>query len=279
MQTFYDFARILKIKRYAHNTITAYCGLLVSFHKFCGIHLPLGARNEAVICTQVSNYVVQKKIAASTQRQLISALRLYFSEMIKSTINLDQIVPVRRSQHLPVILNTAEVKKIINASQNIKHRTMLTMLTMLYALGLRSGELINLKLTDFDKKRNSIHIKNAKGDKDRILPYPASLRPILQQYYIAYKPINYVFSGQNKEQYSAQSLRKVFQAACKKAQIKKSVSPHSLRHAYATHLMDTGTDLRMIQKLLGHNDIKTTFIYTHVTQRSMQQVPSPLDFL
>ncbi|SCY07409.1 Site-specific recombinase XerD [Nonlabens sp. Hel1_33_55] len=276
MQTFYDFAEILAIKRYSPNTVTAYVGLLISLHKFMNPHTPLQEYDDFQINKKIIEFIKARGIAPATQRQIIAALRLYYREMCGREINLDQVTPATRSSKLPVILNTSEIKAILQSPKNLKHKAMLY---TVYGLGLRSGELIHLKITDFDKKRKSIHLKNAKGGKDRIIPYPDSLKPILTQYYQEYQPSTYVFPGQKGQRYSAQSLRKVFQNACKTAGIHKTVTLHSLRHAYATHLMDSGTDLRMIQKLLGHKDIKTTLIYTHVTQRSMQQVRSPLDFL
>ena len=152
------------------------------------------------------------------------------------------------------------------------------MLTTIYALGLRSGELINLKMAHIDKHSDILTIKAAKGKRDRPLPFPESLKLLLREYYIKYKPNTYLFEGQ-KNQYSHASLRAVFINAVKRANIKKDVTLHSLRHAYATHLLESGTDLRLIQVLLGHNNIKTTMVYTHVSKRSMLQVKSPLDFL
>ena len=153
------------------------------------------------------------------------------------------------------------------------------MLTVVYALGLRSGELINLKIKDLDGDRNQIRISSAKGRKDRYLPFPNKLKLLLRSYFTAYRPQDYLFEGRDGNAYTPSSLRAVFNNARKKACINKSVTLHTLRHSYATHLMDAGTDLRIIKELLGHNSIKTTLIYTHVTQRSLDNVPSPLDFL
>lgn len=151
------------------------------------------------------------------------------------------------------------------------------MIATIYALGLRSGELINLRLDYILKDQQVIHIKSSKGKKDRILPLPQKLRQLWAPYYETYKPKEYLFEGQKGGSYTATSLRLVLKTACKKAQIPGNHTVHSLRHAYATHLFDNGTDIRMIQKLLGHNDIKTTLIYTQVSKRSMLEVKSPLE--
>jgi site-specific recombinase XerD len=163
----------------------------------------------------------------------------------------------------------------LDLTKNLKHKAMLT---TIYALGLRSGELINLKMSHIDKHRGTIIIKAAKGKRDRLLPFPESLKIMLREYYVKYKPKSYLFEGQKKK-YSPASLRAVFKSAMNRAGIRKEVTLHSLRHAYATHLLESGTDLRLIQELLGHNNIKTTMLYTHVSKRSMLQVKSPLDFL
>ena len=184
--------------------------------------------------------------------------------------------PTRKPQPLPDILSVDEVKAILSVSQNLKHRTMLT---LIYALGLRSGELIRLKIADIDGKRQVVHLKGTKGNKDRLLPLSEKLRDVLRIYYQKYRPKEYLFNGQKSATYSPQSLRKVFATACRKANIRKKVTLHSLRHAYATHLLEAGTDVRVIQQLLGHNSIRTTMIYTHVTTHNLMKVPSPLDFL
>ncbi len=177
---------------------------------------------------------------------------------------------------LPEILSAQEVKKVIDLTKNSKHKAMLV---TIYALGLRSGELINLKIKHLDGNRNTVMIQKAKGKKDRILPFPESLKPYLRTYYKENRPKNYLFEGQKGGKYTPASLRSVFKQAVKRAHIDKNVTLHSLRHAYATHLLESGTDLRRIQVLLGHNDIKTTMIYTHVSSRNILDTKSPLDFL
>jgi len=154
------------------------------------------------------------------------------------------------------------------------------MLSLIYACGLRRGELLNLKPVDIDSKRGILLIKQAKGKKDHIAPISEKIMELLRQYYTAYKPTVWLFEGQQKgAQYIAESLQSVLKQALQKMNIKKPVSLHWLRHSYATHLLENGTDLRYIQELLGHNSSKTTEIYTHVSTKSLQNIKSPFDEL
>lgn len=154
------------------------------------------------------------------------------------------------------------------------------MLSLIYSCGLRRSELLNLKPTNIDSKRNLIHIKQAKGKKDRIVPLSPKILEQLRAYYLAYKPTNWLFEGNCKgEKYSEQSLQSVLKQAVSKAGINKPVTLHWLRHSYATHLLESGTDLRYIQELLGHNSSRTTEIYTHVSTQNIQKIKSPFDDL
>lgn len=273
---FKNFNTILRAKRYSESTITTYIGLLVSYQNYLGHTRPIERLDTSYLITTLRDFILVKEYAYNTQKQLISAVSLYYKEQLRQEVDLTALRPRSPQRVLPDILSAHEVKAILHHTPNLKHKAALT---TIYALGLRVGELINLRLVDIDKKRNTITIKAAKGKKDRQLPFPESLKPLLREYYKTYQPKEYLFNGQTKPQYTASSLRAVFKASCKKAKVHKNVTLHSLRHAYATHLMDSGTDLRMIQELLGHTDIKTTMVYTHVTTRTMQQVKSPLDFL
>lgn len=276
MSTFLGFQQLLTIKRYSTNTIESYIGLLINFQKFIGHEQPLQEIEPNLIIDIFKKFMLQSAYSQSSQKQLTSALKLYFSEMRGATLDFSSVATRTAQRSLPQILSLQEVKRILDALDNEKHRAMLT---TIYALGLRSGELINLKVTSVDGDRNQISIQMAKGRKDRVLPFPEKLKTVLRSYLKKYKPTDYLFEGQRKDAYTPSSLRAVFNKACKEAGIKKNVTLHSLRHSYATHLMDAGTDVRIIKELLGHNSIKTTLIYTHVTQRSLDKVPSPLDFL
>lgn len=274
--TFLDFKKLLEIKRYSDNSINTYLGLIKSFHKYVGFEIDLNTIENKVLLALIIQIVKEKELAYTTHKQLCAALKLFYKEMYNREIDFLPVYPTRRPSPLPNIISTKEVKAILESHNNLKHRAMLT---VIYALGLRSGELINMRIEDINGDRNQILIRSGKGNKDRVLPLPDSLKTLLRSYYTQYKPKTYLFCGRNGEKYAPESLRKVFKLALRKANINKKITLHSLRHAYATHLMDKGTDVRIIKELLGHSSIKTTLIYTHVTQKTLQNIPSPLDFL
>jgi len=177
---------------------------------------------------------------------------------------------------LPSVLAEEEVISLVQKIENIKHRAIIL---AGYSAGMRVSEIINLKVNDIDSKRMMIHIKAAKGKKDRMVPLSKRLLETLRDYYRKYKPKEYLFEGQTGESYSSRSIQLILSAAKLKAKVKKKGSTHMLRHSYATHLLESGTDIRIIQELLGHNSIKTTMRYTHVSRKSLDKVGSPLDKL
>ena len=180
----------------------------------------------------------------------------------------------KKDKKLPVVLSVEEVLKLIQVTKNLKHRTIIA---MLYSSGLRIGELLSLELRDFDLKRNQLHIKNGKGKKDRYVTLATSLHPILKNYYATYKPKNFFIENPKGNNYSATSIRSFLKKSCQAAGISKRVTPHSLRHSYATHLLEQGTDIRYIQELLGHSRPETTMVYTHVSKKDLRGIKSPLD--
>ncbi len=178
---------------------------------------------------------------------------------------------------MPNVLSKEEVKLILNAHSNLKHKMMLS---LIYSCGLRCGELLALQPVHIDSKRKIVLLKNAKGKKDRIAPLSLKILEMLREYYTLFKPEKYLFEGQIKgEPYNDRSLQQVLKQALKKTKITKPVTLHWLRHSYATHLLESGTDLRYIQELLGHSSSKTTEIYTHVSTKSLEQIKSPFDDL
>ena len=202
---------------------------------------------------------------------------MYFKTCRDTKIEIDKIHRPKRAKALPNVLSKEEVKKILDAHSNLKHKAMLS---MIYSCGLRRSELLNLKFSDIDSKRNIVIIRQSKGKKDRITPLSAKILDLLRSYYKEYSPKTYLFEGQEKNtQYSARSLEEVLKKSVRLASINKPVTLHWLRHSYATHLLESGTDLRYIQELLGHNSSKTTEIYTHVSTKNIQQIKSPFDDL
>lgn len=263
-------------KRYSANTIKTYIETLGVFLKY--------HENKAIseialehIVDFNNHYIIQNGHSQSYQNQFVNSLKLFFSKIENRVLNPELIQRPKREKKLPNVLSKEEVKVILDAHNNIKHKVMLS---LIYSCGLRCGELINLKPENIDSKRNIILIKQSKGKKDRIVPLSHKILEMLREYFKLYKPSNYLFEGQNKgESYDARSLQMVLKQALKKTNIKKPVTLHWLRHSYATHLLEGGTDLRYIQVLLGHNSSKTTEIYTHVSTKNIQQIKSPFDDL
>ncbi|MFZ4401867.1 MAG: tyrosine-type recombinase/integrase [Bacteroidales bacterium] len=263
-------------KRYSESSIKTYIQGINIFLKF------IKPKSSAEVCNDdmvrfVNQYLIPKRLSTSYQNQVVNAARLFFKTIQGSKLITEQIERPRREHKLPNVLSKEEVKAILEALRNIKHRTMLS---MIYACGLRRSELLNLKPVNVDSKRHLLIILNAKGKKDRVIPISDKIIEMLRAYYKVYKPKIWLFEGQNEgEKYSAKSIQSVIKQAIEKAKVKKPVTLHWLRHSYATHLLESGTDLRYIQELLGHKNSKTTEIYTHVTEKSLQKIKSPFDDL
>lgn len=271
-----DFEKYLQTKRYSINTIKTYTEALKSFLVFYNIKPTIEINNTDVV-NYHQQYILKNQLSTSYQNQIVNAIKLYFKIIKETAIVVDKIYRPKREKLLPNVLSKNEIKKILNAHFNIKHKTMLS---IVYSCGLRRSELLNLKPNDIDSNRNLIIIRQAKGKKDRIVPLSPVILIMLRVYYKAYKPKNWLFEGQNKgEKYSEGSLGKVLNQAVVKAGITKPVSLHWLRHSYATHLLEAGTDLRYIQEILGHSSSRTTEIYTHVSTKSLQNIKSPFDDL
>ncbi|WP_430401164.1 site-specific tyrosine recombinase/integron integrase [Flavobacterium sp.] len=276
MKHLQKFSYWLKSKRYSENTIKTYTDALKSFLIFFNTKDITAITNEDVVYYN-NAYILKNNLSHSYQNQVVNAIKLYFKTIQNVSLELDKIHRPKREKVLPNVLSKEEIKKILDAHGNIKHKTMLS---LIYSCGLRRSELLHLKPSDIDSKRNLVLIKQAKGKKDRIVPLSPKILEHLRAYYLAYKPAKWLFEGHNKgEQYSEQSLQSVLKQALKKARINKPVTLHWLRHSYATHLLESGTDLRYIQELLGHNSSKTTEIYTHVSTQNLQKIKSPFDDL
>lgn len=268
------FKKWLFQKRLSENTVNTYLDVTTTFVKYA-------LRNKldiyATKTVEIFNYryIFEPNKSISYQNQFISGIKKFF-EFNGYSYGEIIIERPRKEKKLPIVLSTGEIKSIFNSVTNLKHKTLLS---LLYSAGLRIGEAINLEITDIDSKRMLIHIKQAKGKKDRYTLLSLAFVKLLRTYYIAYKPTKYLFEGQNKEKYSNASAQKVLKTAVLKAGIKKKVTLHSLRHSFATHLLEKGTDLRYIQELLGHSSPKTTMIYTHVTETSLKNIKNPFDDL
>jgi integrase/recombinase XerD len=271
-----QFKNWLQSKRYSDNTIKTYIEALKSFLMFYNSK-PIETINNDDLILYNNDYILKNQLSSSYQNQIVNAVKLFFSTIENKAMKEELIHRPKGEKKLPNVLSKEEVKMILEAHTNIKHKTMLS---LIFSCGLRRSELLNLKPTDIDSKRNIVIIRQAKGKKDRITPLSPKILELLRAYYKAYKPQTFLFEGQEPNTiYSEHSLQSVLKQALQKAKITKPVSLHWLRHSYATHLLESGTDLRYIQELLGHNSSKTTEIYTHVSTKNIQQIKSPFDDL
>ena len=270
------FIRYLNSKRYSANTIKVYSDSLTIFLRYFSMKEIAAISNDDLIDFN-NNYILKNNFSASFQNQVVNAVKLYFAAIQHKKMDVELIHRPRREKVLPNVLSKEEVKAILDAHVNIKHKMMLC---LIYSCGMRCGELLALHPVHIDSKRNIILLKCAKGKKDRIVPLSPLILKMLREYYKIYKPKIYLFEGALLgEPYSEKSLQSVLKQAIKKVSIAKPVTLHWLRHSYATHLLESGTDLRYIQELLGHSSSKTTEIYTHVSTKSIQQIKSPFDDL
>ena len=266
----------MRSKRYSESTITTYSEALKSFLIFYREKPISEITNDDVIIYN-NDYILKNNLSASYQNQIVNAIKLYFMTVRATKIEVDKIHRPKRAKLLPNVLSKEEIKLILNAHSNIKHKMMLS---LIYSCGLRCGELLALQPVHIDSMRNIVLLKNSKGKKDRIVPLSPKILEMLRDYYKVYKPKTYLFEGQVAGiPYDSRSLQQVLKQALYKAQLTKPATLHWLRHSYATHLLESGTDLRYIQELLGHNSSKTTEIYTHVSTKSIQQIKSPFDDL
>lgn len=267
------FVEILRVKRYSQSTIDSYkAALQLVFNRF---KKPIKDITETELHQFIYSYIHHKNISDSYQRQLIGAIKLYYKEVQKTEMNLQFLLSERRAKKLPTVLSKNEVKRIISVIHNKKHKAIIA---LLYSSGLRIGELLNLKIHDIYSDRMVIHIRQAKGGKDRIVPLSENALSLLRDYYKEQHPIKFLFEGKPSVKYSPTSVRAVLKRAALKAKVIKPFTPHDLRHSYASHLLESGVDIRIIKELLGHTSIQTTLIYTHVADTTILNIKSPLDY-
>jgi site-specific recombinase XerD len=271
-----DFSDQLILKRYSENTIVIYKEQIIRFFNYYKEIAPNELTDE-----NVKEYLLfllkEKKISFSYQKQVISSIKFYFEKVLRrETKKYYFEIPKYKERKLPIVLSKEEVREIINCTNNLKHKTILS---TIYSAGLRLSEAVNLKIADIDSERKLIYIRNSKGKKDRTTILSKELILMLREYYKEYKPKIWLFEGLAVGKYSKNSVQEIFYKALKRSNIDKKVSVHTLRHSFATHLLEQGEDLRLIQKLLGHKSSKTTEIYTHITKKGIGKIASPLDNL
>lgn len=272
-QTLHNFIQYLKGKRHSESTVQTYGYFVLRFLHFLKEH-PRTTWDNEKIRLFIEKVVAKEKYSISSHRQSISALK-HFTELCGiGGFDASEIARPKKSRYLPTILSKEEIIDIIQCTKNLKHRAVIA---LIYSSGLRISEMINLELMDLDFDRSQIRIRNAKGRKDRVVVMAEIVKPLINNYINTYRPTRFVIEGRAGERYSDSSVRAFLKASCKAAGIKKRVTPHTLRHSYATHMMEQGVDLRHIQELLGHAKPETTMIYTHVAQKNLMKVQSPLD--
>ncbi len=275
MPEFEKFQNMLILKGYSSNTIRTYsiefAQLLYLLHQYPVQHLSSQKlQSYFLYCVNIL------KLSDNHIHSRINAIKFYYEQVLHRQKMFFDIPRPKKPLLLPKSLNQQEVKRLFKATENLKHRMILQ---LCYGMGLRVSEVVNLKIADIDSYAMRVHIYHGKGKKDRFVNLPKSILQDLRAYYRQYLPKGFLFEGQHGGQYSVRSIQLVFKAAMQKAGIIKKVGVHGLRHSYATHLLEQGTDITCIQKLLGHNDIRTTQIYTHVNAAILGAVVSPLDKL
>ena len=264
----------LEIKRYAQSTVKTYVSQIKIF-LFC---VNIDARLVSVddIEKYIKKLVTEDAIAFSTQKSVLGTIRLFYAMVFDRKIEIDYLYPDRQEYKLPNVLSQIVVKHILDSIVNTKHQATLS---LIYSGGLRISELLNLKVADIDSKRMRIRISGSKNNRDREVMLSERILVLLRRYFKEYEPKEYLFEGRKGGSYSARSVQEILKKALGKAKIKKHATIHTLRHSFATHLIENGTDIRIVQELLGHKNIKTTQLYTHITDRTKRKIKSPFDEL
>ncbi|MBP7024156.1 MAG: tyrosine-type recombinase/integrase [Bacteroidales bacterium] len=271
------FERKLMIQRYSTSSIKNYSS---SVRSFLHVAEKRFDQPDELNENEIEKYVFWKirkdNISSSYQRMIVAAIDKFYYSVVGKNLSIRHLYPSRKKHELPKYLTRAEVKRMLQSITNPKHACIIK---LLYGCGLRLNELLHLKISDIDSENMLIYIRNSKGNKDRVVMLSPTLLADLRSYYKSYHPKYYLFEGQDGGMYSAKSVQTIVKTAATKAGITKPVSPHILRHSFATHLLENGTGIRYIQQLLGHNSVKTTEIYTHITDVARSNIKSPLDML
>jgi len=268
-----EFLQKLEIRKYSIRTARVYVTCFEHFINHYATTENLMELGEQEIKAYLQK-LVQEKRSDCYINQSINAIKFYY-EVVKEMPNRFYAIerPIKK-ESLPAVISKESILKMIDGCNNIKHKCIVS---LLYSAGLRRGELLNLKISAIDSERMTITVVQGKGQKDRITLLGKRILADLRHYYTIYKPKIYLFEGESGEKYSETSVSKIVSRAAKAAGIRKRVTPHMLRHSFATHLLESGTDLRYIQTLLGHNSSRTTEIYTHVAIKGLASIKNPLD--
>ena len=275
-EAFKDFRDLLTLKAYSQGTVKTYCNEFGIFLQTIG-----KVAADSLPAERLKDYLLychrDLKLSENTIHSRMNALKFYYEQVLKREKFFWEIPRPKKPLQIPKMFSKEDIEKILKAAENLKHKTALL---LCYSSGLRVSEVVSLTVSAIDSKRMIINILSAKGKKDRVVPLSKTTLKYLKDYYKMYKPQKYFFEGQYEgEAWSSRSLQKVLDNAKKKAGINRPGSIHALRHSYATHLLDKGTDITYIQKILGHNDLKTTLRYLHVTIRDLTKIESPIEDL
>ena len=261
--------RELKIRKYSPKTIKSY---LTSLKKYF-LYLEKIPHQETI--ENIKNFLLsleQSNLSASSLNSHLQAILFFYREILKQNIG-ESFRFARKPKHLPVVLSRTEIQKLIESVKNEKHRILLS---LAYAGGLRVSEVISLKIADIDFDTLSLHLKSAKGQKDRVTPFSEKLKNELKRLIVGKENSDFVFESERGGKLTERSAQKIFEKALRLSGVMKNATFHSLRHSFATHLLENGVDVRYVQELLGHKNISTTQRYTQVTNLSLKNIKSPL---
>jgi site-specific recombinase XerD len=265
----------LVIRNYSNQTIASYLSAINHFANWL-ITEKVTKLSDEIVEKYLYDLKNNKKRSISSMKQTVAALKFIFSDVLNKDIPSSLDIRFRKEEKIPVVLSELEVTKILNSVINLKHKSILM---TIYSSGIRLNELLSLQIKDVDFDRNLIIVKMGKGKKDRQSVLSQSLKSVLINYLGKYQPSKHMFEGQNGGRYSASSVQSIMKKAVNKVGIKKHATVHTLRHSFATHLLENGTDIRFIQELLGHKRLETTQIYTHISKIAFEKIKSPLDRL
>lgn len=269
------YANQLRLKNYSSNTLKTYSSWFATFLTHFPNRKPSGISKQEIMEFLVS-YRNSNHWSATVQNQMINSIKFFYEKVLGQPHAMYDLPRAKKPQQLPTVFSESEVLAIIKACDNLKHRSMLC---LAYAGGLRVSEIVNVKLSDVDSRRMVITLRQAKGRKDRQIMLSEKLLILLREYFKEYQPKKWLFEGQSGGQYSTRSVQEVIQQTKSKAGVTKKGSIHALRHSFATHLFEGGTDILSIKELLGHTSLRTTMIYTHVSKKNLSKIQSPLDKL
>jgi site-specific recombinase XerD len=270
-----DFENLLTLKRVSANTSKCYKSMFTRFLAYF-YQREVNTLTKADIISYLLWEIQENGISLTVQNQMINAIKYYYEKVLGKPREIYELPRPKTVRHEPVILNSDELQKILSGIENIKHRCILS---LIFSAGLRRNELLNLKVQDIDMERKVINIHKGKGNKDRISILADTTEKHINEYLLKYKPKYWLFQGPGGEKYSAESVWKIFNRVKKQYHIEKKGNVHLLRHTFETNLLEAGTDIRYIQKLLGHSSLKTTEIYTHVANHNLIGIKSPIDRL